>query len=235
MPGSIPVVAFGDARKAWIATLAINPSFGEFLHSDGRERDGIDRRLETLRSLCCKNLAGASKEAIQIAFKSCNSYFTRKPYTYFRKLETVLSYLDASFYNGSACHLDLVQWATKPRWKELHPWERQKLLEADMPFLSGQLALEHLRVVVINGSGVREQYEKFFGIRLEDVLLRRQNCFEISGGRHYIKFFQRRASPSQVIVGWNINLQTTPGVSKVNVEAIGERISRIVSRMHQTS
>jgi hypothetical protein len=228
VPGSTPVVAFGDLRKARVATLAINPSFGEFLHLDGRERDGADRRLETLQSLRCRGLETAPREAIQRAFSSCSSYFTRRPYTYFGKLETVLGQLKASFYDGSACHLDLVQWATKPRWVELGPSEREKLLQADVPFLKRQLSNEHVRLVVINGSGVREQYERFFGVMLQEVQFPRQAYLEVSGGPR-ISFFQGRTPSGQHVVGWNINLQSTFGVSKENVRAIADHIAKIVS------
>ena len=223
------MVSFGDLRKACIATLAINPSYGEFLHKEGdREREGIERRLETRQSLRCGNLAEASRETIQRAFSSCNSYFTRRPYAYFGKLETVLRHLKASFYDGSACHLDLVQWATRPRWVELDPWEREALLQADVPFLKSQLSHEHLRLVVINGAGVREQYERFFGVRLQEVQFPRQACLEVSGGPS-IGFFQGRTSSDQHVVGWNINLQSTFGVSKENVRAVAEHVAQIVS------
>ena len=42
VPGSTPVVAFGDPTRAAVATLGINPSWKEFLHSDGRLRAGVD-------------------------------------------------------------------------------------------------------------------------------------------------------------------------------------------------
>ena len=228
--GSTPVVAFGDLRKAGVATLAINPSFGEFLHTDDRERDGAHRRLETLRSLRCESLGTATRDAIERAFRSCNSYFARRPYAYFGKLEIVLNRLKKSFYDGSACHLDLVQWATKPRWIKLEPWEREKLLQADVPFLKRQLSHEHLRLIVINGSGVREQFERFFEMPLEDVRFPRQPSLEVSGGPS-ISFFQGRTSSDQHVIGWNINLQSTFGVSRKNVEAVAERIARMVSRL----
>ena len=226
VPGSIPVVAFGDMRKARVATLAINPSYGEFLKKDC-ERDGAERRLETLRSLSCKDLTKAPHETIRRAFDSCSSYFGRKPYTYFAKLETVLKRLKASFYDGSACHLDLVQWATKPRWIKLEPQERENLLQSDVPFLKAQLAHEHLRLIVINGSGVREQFERFFGVRLRDVQFPPHPSLDVSGGAS-IKFFQGRTTCDQHVVGWNINLQSSFGVSTENVKAVALHVARIV-------
>jgi hypothetical protein len=50
LPGSTPVVAFGDPRSSPVATLGLNPSRIEF-EEDGVELDGHLRRFETLRSL----------------------------------------------------------------------------------------------------------------------------------------------------------------------------------------
>jgi hypothetical protein len=49
--GSTPVIAFGDARNAKVATLGLNPSRQEFLDQNGRELVGEMRRFETLRSV----------------------------------------------------------------------------------------------------------------------------------------------------------------------------------------
>jgi hypothetical protein len=228
--GSTPVVSFGSLRSARVATLAINPSFNEFLTAKGCERDGDDRRLETLRSLECTSLAKAPRGTIRRAFASCNSYFSGQPYKgYFSSLETVLKSLDRSFYDDSACHLDLVQWATTVRWRDLETWERNELLKTDVRFLKAQLARKRLDLLIINGGGVRAEYEKSFGVRLQDVDSPGNSRFKVSNGP-LIKFFRSVDSSGQRIVGWNINLQSTPGVSAKNVEAIAERTAQIASR-----
>ena len=63
MAGSTPVVAFGDVRKAAVATLGWNPSKREFLDSRGNELVRTERRLETLASLGESDLATASPRA----------------------------------------------------------------------------------------------------------------------------------------------------------------------------
>ena len=80
VPGSTPVIAFGDPRKARVATLGFNPSRVEFLSNSGRELDGPDRRLETLRSLDCSDLASAPITALQTVLEACHNYFSRNPY-----------------------------------------------------------------------------------------------------------------------------------------------------------
>src|SRR5437899_2490960 len=55
VPGSTPVVAFGDPARATVATLGINPSKNEFME-DGRLLTGTERRLATLDSLGAERL-----------------------------------------------------------------------------------------------------------------------------------------------------------------------------------
>jgi hypothetical protein len=48
----------------------------------------------------------------------CATYFQRRPYRrWFDPLDRLLrTGAGVSYYDGSACHLDLVQWATDPIW-----------------------------------------------------------------------------------------------------------------------
>ncbi|MDP8960520.1 MAG: hypothetical protein M3N32_02710 [Actinomycetota bacterium] len=55
VPGSTPVVAFGDPTGAEVATLSINPSAREFLWH-GELLRGAQRRLATLESVGARNL-----------------------------------------------------------------------------------------------------------------------------------------------------------------------------------
>lgn len=126
--GSTPVVAFGDVNKSKVATLGWNPSKQEFLDGSGNELEGDDRRLETLRSIGVNDLADAPVEFVSRVFEGCCNYFNRRPYSrWFNKLERVLRQVDASYYDGSACHLDLVQWATDPVWGKLPEIKKMKL------------------------------------------------------------------------------------------------------------
>ena len=62
VPGSTPVVAFGDPFVATVATLGINPSLREFLNG-GQFLDGPSRRLATLRSLGAESLGSTDRRA----------------------------------------------------------------------------------------------------------------------------------------------------------------------------
>jgi hypothetical protein len=154
---STPVVAFGDVRKSKVATLGWNPSKREFLASGGNELEGDERRLETLKSMGVNDLADAPVEFVNRVFQGCCNYFHRRPYDrWFNKLERVLKQVDASYYDGSACHLDFVQWATDPVWGKLHEIEKTKLIDADLPFLIRQLSQEKFQLLLLNGTGILE-------------------------------------------------------------------------------
>jgi len=75
VPGSTPVVAFGDVRQAKVATLGWNPSKLEFLDRSGRLLDGSERRLETATSLKAHGTSVGSAAAVSRVFDGCNCYF----------------------------------------------------------------------------------------------------------------------------------------------------------------
>src|SRR5579871_2332551 len=81
VPGSTPVVAFGDVRSASVATLGLNPSKNEFLDSQGHLLEGNLRRLETISSLRDTQRNGSSScDSVARIFQGCNEYFRRRPY-----------------------------------------------------------------------------------------------------------------------------------------------------------
>ena len=67
----------------------------------------------------------------------CNGYFQRNPYRrWFDQFHPVLTACGASYYDGSACHLDLVQWATDPA-RQAPQRAQARLAEAGHPALRG--------------------------------------------------------------------------------------------------
>jgi hypothetical protein len=92
----------------------INPSSHEFCGFDGGLLTEPKRRLATLKSLGAASTVALTKEQIQIVADECYSYFFRNPYRrWFDPLDRLVrDGLGASYYDSSACHLDLVQWAT---------------------------------------------------------------------------------------------------------------------------
>src|SRR5262249_40842193 len=98
VPGSTPVISFGPASTAGVATLGLNPSRVEFLDDAGRERTGAQRRLATHRSLHTSDLVHARPEVLEQVVADCSSYFRRNPYRrWFDQLERVLTECGASY------------------------------------------------------------------------------------------------------------------------------------------
>ncbi len=218
VPGSTPVVAFGNVRRAKVATLGWNPSKVEFLDRNANELTGGKRRLETLASLGKSDLSSASPDAVRSVFEGCNSYFQRCPNRrWFNRLEKILLSLGASYYNGMACHLDFVQWATDPTWSNLRSAQKKSLIDADLPFLRQQLSHEHIRLLLLNGSGIAEAYSKKLGC---DLLER------VIPGKIALKLFVGRSSHGVKVIGWNQNLQSSFGVSNEYVKAVAIAIEK---------
>jgi hypothetical protein len=119
---SLPVVSFGDPERAAVATLSLNPSWLEFQSTSDRWLTGGEQRLVSLASLGLTHPAEMTDEHVAAVVQACNDYF-QGPNWYkgwFHWLEDSLVDSDAgSYLDGSACHLDLVQWATKPAQGEL--------------------------------------------------------------------------------------------------------------------
>jgi hypothetical protein len=159
--GSTPVVAFGDPVAATVATLGINPSSREFLDDSGGLLTGSRRRLATLTSLGVERHEDLNHHHGEIIVEACASYFERRPYRrWFDPLDRLLrGALGVSYYDRTACHLDLVQWATDPLWSRLAAGIRSALLRQDAAFLRRQLGQPDLGVVIVNGRAVMEQVE----------------------------------------------------------------------------
>lgn len=214
--GSTPVISFGDARRATVATLGWNPSKREFLDPRNSELISEERRLETLSSLGEAGLATASSKAVFRIFDACNRYFHRNPYHWFNRLEKILKHIGASYHDGSACHLDFVQWATDPVWGKLSPAHRSDLLRSDVSFLRRQLAQEHIQLLLLNGAGIVNQYRAQFHGKLTESHL---------PGR--LKLFTGYDTRGTKVVGWNINLQSSFGVSEAEIKMIGEAVGSV--------
>ena len=207
--GTTPILAFGDPRHAKVATLGINPSGKEFV-VDGRLLAGARRRLATLESLGAQSALRLTDEQIRTVIKECASYFqpNRNPYRrWFDPLDKILrTGLGVSYYDGSACHLDLVQWATDPVWGELPDGRIKKaLLREGLPHLRNQLKFGKIRLVVLNGREVLDQVAAVGLARLESSSTLRVgtlSCSLYSGEGEGVRF-----------VGWSTSYLNRSGGS----------------------
>jgi hypothetical protein len=221
--GSTPVVAFGDPSVATVATLGLNPSRIEFTDS-GQLLGGPQRRLASLGSLGVESLSDANAETVGRVVGACRRYFWRRPYRrWFDQLETILSPLGFSYYDGTACHLDLVQSATDPTWAKLSDYQRQRLLNADVPYVRDQLDSSAFRFLLINGSSVRGWAAASLGIEFANVAGVAQDGTMTS-------FAVGKFNGKVPVLAWSTNLQSSWGVTRGRRNAIASRVSELVAQ-----
>lgn len=216
------MLSFGDASKAVVATLGLNPSRREFLDKASRELIDGDRRFETLKSLGVRPLTRASDGQLRKVVEACNNYFVKHPYKdWFDKLEPILQAVGASYYDGTACHLDLVQWATDPVWAKISDHNvRSQLLDADAEFLRKQLTVTKFKHILINGSGVIRQFESVMGVTLEHV-------DTIRGSFAKSKLFVGRLDSGVFVTAWSVNIQSAFGVCKTLKALLARRVGEL--------
>ena len=161
MAGSTPVISFGDPGIARVATLGINPSGMSSSIRVAALYTGARRRLATLESLGAARTDDLSDPQVVAVVAECAAYFHVNPYRrWFGALdELIRSGLGVSYFDGTACHLDLVQWATHPAWGRISDTRvRRALAEDGPPRLRAQLAENRqISLVLCNGRQVIDQ------------------------------------------------------------------------------
>lgn len=228
VPGSVPVVAFGDPERAEVATLGINPSHREFAEN-GVLLSGERRRLATLESLGVARLDQLTDGQVADVVADCAAYFHRNPYRrWFDPLDSLLrASTGCGYYDGSACHLDLVQWATDPAWNGItDPDMRQILLDDGVPHLRAQLASDNVRIVLLNGRQVINQVLAADLTTLDEVgsIPRRgDRCRLYTGDGGGVRW-----------IGWSTNLQSSFVVSNAFKDQLAERISELCQQTSGT-
>jgi hypothetical protein len=237
IPWSCPVPTFGDLASSQIATLGINPSNREFVDVNGKELDGPVRRFHTLKSLGLARWSDAGVRHLQMIIESCCVYFRRNPYdAWFKKLDRIMSGSQASYYNSvlRACHLDLIPYATSCKWTELSYRQRSSLLATAGDTLGRLIADSPVRVLILNGNSVVENFQRVAGIQLEKqamlpwALSRRQNARVM--GIAYKGFVWEIAGielrQKLLVLGFNHNIQSSFGVTTQAIDAIQRWIAR---------
>jgi hypothetical protein len=220
VPGSLPVLFFGDLLAASVATVGLNPSDREYLDKTGRELVGPDRRFETLRSLGAADRASLTDEQCQRAIDRMRAYYRpgRPVYSWFRSLDRVVSGMGLSYESGGVVHLDLVQEATHPTWSGLGSTELAELRSADEPFLRWQLEAFPLTVALCNGRTVFEGVLRMTGARMV-------NTGKIARLNWYVAVANMSAKRTLAVVGWNIPLARPTGLDKDGHVALGRMLA----------
>jgi len=240
IPWSSPVLSFGDLSASSVATLGLNPSNREFVDGEGRELEGPHRRFHTLTSLGLNRWADAGARHRGLIAESCRAYFARNPYdTWFKRLDYLLAELRVSYYSAmfSACHLDLVPYATADKWTALSRQQRLKLLERSGDTLGLLLRDSPVRVLILNGSSVVEHFSRVADVELEsnrmsDWTLRRNGEDGVTGTA-YIGIVRSvggvRLRREVQVLGFNHNIQSSFGVTRQVTSSIRTWIAEMAT------
>ena len=206
---STPVVAFGNPNESRIATLGINPSSSEFQIGNGNKTPlggATPKRLVDTEVLGIDSPMSLTREQAIKVIKGCYDYFSgpnANPYDWFRRLEKFVLEPAGHTYFGSkasACHLDLVQWATDPVWDSITDKSiKKKLLEDDKEFLRYQLTSYGFEVVYLNGGTVVKQFKE---LDIADLSVVHHVTRNSMGGSHEVL---KGSANGTTYYGWGIN------------------------------
>ncbi|RKH73136.1 hypothetical protein D7X99_41475 [Corallococcus sp. AB032C] len=237
IPWGCPIPCFGDISAARVATLGLNPSNREFVDGEGVELDGPSRRFHTLCSLNIPDWSSVDSQHVQLIWESCRDYFDGNPYDgWFRQLDQLIGETEASYYGGlrTACHLDLVPYATACKWTGLTSQQRSTLLALAGGSLGLLLRESSIQLMVLNGRTVVENFEKVSGVQLERRLmsgweLPRRARSSVSGYAHVgvvrsVSGVDLRRD--LVVLGYNHNIQSSFGVTREVRDSIRSWIGR---------
>jgi len=226
-----PVLSFGDLSNSKVATLGLNPSNREFVDEYGNELQGSRRRFHTLKSLGLRDWSEVDVRHLGMILESCRMYFSGNPYDrWFKKLDQVISGAKVSYYDSlrGACHLDLIPYATACKWTELTPKQRSILLNIAGDTLGLVLRDSPVRLLILNGRSVVEQFQNIAGIKLDSQEMISWSLPRLSSpsvsGIAYKGMIDTIAGVmlehKVLVLGYNHNLQSSFGVTTEVVQEI---------------
>lgn len=218
-----PIMSFGDISSSKIATLGINPSDKEFVDDMGKELDGDKRRFHTLRSLGLKKWDDVEEKHLQWILELCQQYFFRNPYdTWFKKLDYIISGTAMSYYfpSAEACHLDLIPYATNPKWAALTHSQKTLLLSATNKSLGLLLKNSTIDIVLLNGKTVVDNLERITDVRFQKERMSKWTLKRKEDGVYgyaytgiITKVGDIKLGREIKVLGYNHNIQSSYGVS----------------------
>ncbi|GIO22267.1 hypothetical protein [Oceanobacillus sp. J11TS1] len=146
VPGSTPVIAFGRFRSAKVATISLNPSYREFHIVKGK------RRFHNLKSLGLSRYEDINEYHMHQVLDYCERYFKRPGIVYKEWFNSISSFLrgctDYDYYDGTACHLDLSQWATLNILGKLNTKQKKAFTSTgDLELLAG--IIKHTQINIL--------------------------------------------------------------------------------------
>lgn len=232
-----PVPYFGWLTSARVATVGINPSNREFVDEVGHELTGAARRLPTLQALGITRWSHATGDDVRKVTRSCERYFETNPYRlWFGVLDRMLSGGGASFFDGTACHLDLVAFATRIKWGMVGRSTQRHLVEIGRRSMAELVRDSSIQVLVLNGRSVVSEFERFAGTELQPSEVDEWMLPRVSG--RAVPGISYEGSVSSIggidldrevkIIGYNHNLQSSFGVTSTVIQHIGVRVGEVI-------
>ena len=162
-----------------------------------------------------------SEKDAEIVVEKCNSYFNNNPYRlWFDKIEEFLRAFDdrLSYYTGTVVGLDLVQWATTPKWADISEFSKQALLSQGLPFLKDVLLQKNFEYIFLNGKTAFFEVIKHLHISYKEI--------QVNDGKNNFTVYIGKYNNSNVI-GWSIYLQSAKGGGYDNIRKISYDVSNI--------
>ncbi|HEY0797855.1 MAG TPA: hypothetical protein VGD50_01825 [Candidatus Baltobacteraceae bacterium] len=194
-----------------MATVGLNPSNVEFVDENNWELRGECQRLQTLHSLGLAAWSDVNAEHLEQIVEWCKTYFERRPYNrWFKPLETVFSGADAQYYGvgASACHLDLVPFATHVKWGKLSSRQRGVLQSASADCLAYLIAGSPISGLILNGASVVRGFQSLTKVRMES---REQPTWNgISYKCVVAELAGMKLDREVLVMGYNHNIPGTP-------------------------
>ena len=236
---SCPILSFGNPSLSHVATVGINPSNREFMDAAGAELKGPSRRFHTLQSLDLTSWSDADARHLTLILETYCTYFTGNPYNnWFRRLELLLSGLGVSYYDSlhTACHFDLVPYATERKWSELALKKQSSLLGIAGNSFGPIVRDSSVDLLILNGNTVVRGLEALSGVQFDSEpihawALQRKSTHDVQG----VSFKGKVDMLAGVhlgrdvkVIGFNHNIQSSFGVSTEVVSSIRNWISQTI-------
>lgn len=223
IPWASPIVSFGNPPSSKVATLGLNPSNLEFVDSQGRQLLAPFNRFESLATLKVSDWGKVARNGVLRVWQACENYFFHNPYDqWFKRLEKVLVGTGASYYTqigDSACHLDLVPFATAEKWSSLTAEQRTALVKIGVPSLVRTIQASNVRVLVLNGSAVVKEFSRLLNPgSLEPICMPSWALQQgrVAGVGYIGRVSQLNEIPLDrelLVLGYNHNIQSSFGVT----------------------
>jgi hypothetical protein len=212
-----PIQYFGKIDTAKIATIGLNPSDKEFYSDKFEELTSGLRRFNTLSSLNINNWRNIEKINILQLKYSMDKYFKINPYKrWFNQLENLFFDTGYSYYNDSACHIDLTPYATTVKWSSLSKSEQIHLLKESKHDFISTVEKSKVTAIVLNGSSVINGFLNSFDLELDK---QKNEKWDIKTSRGVVAGYSFKGvitldKRKILVLGYNHNLQSSFGLSK---------------------